>query len=102
MSETDLLILAVAKKKDKVRDIKKILSRPDNFEFDNKESAFKIHSLTTEKVWLTSFHQVNGFKCDCTFNSRWKEYRPGMKKHGTGTQCIHILALKVYLLLKKT
>lgn len=86
MSDIDMLILAIGKKKSKIREIKRILADKSNFEWDEEALAYKIKSLTSDNVWRVS---LNPSLCNCTYNFRYKKDK--------STECIHLLALRTWL-----
>lgn len=93
----DIEILKICKKKNKIAKIKKMLNTIGNFEQDDVEKWFKVYSLSIPDKFYKVFISRTGYKCDCIFNYKYKEYREGMKKYKNSNNCIHILALQCHL-----
>lgn len=100
MNELDRKILLICKTKRKIPRIRKLLSNPLNFVFDNDENVYKVHSLTSNKIYQVFYTEKNKWNCDCIYNYKYKIYREGMKRHEKIDYCIHILATQCYLVLK--
>lgn len=112
MQFIDFEILRIVKNKKKISKIKKMLNtagqlRKDtitgkliaNFEQDNQEKYYNVHSLTsTDKIYKV-YKSKTGWTCDCIYNYLYLPYREGMKKYGNSNYCIHILAIICYLSL---
>lgn len=96
----DRVILLVTRNKRKINPIRGILMDTANFEHVPDENYWKINSTSSDRVYKV-FKNNTGYYCDCVFNTKYIPYRPGEKKHKSKIECLHILALRVYLAITK-
>lgn len=98
-NQNDIKILAVCRNKRKIPRIRRLLEK---IEYSESEKGYLVPSTDPKKPqdfrYIVSLDINGDFYCKCNW-ILYKPYSLGMKKYKQVNDCIHILAVKAYILI---